>query len=129
MKARWATLWDVPEALGFAIANADKGNLDQRIYGYPTLKIMRVENGDSSALLYLPVHSGAILESLGWANWMDASQKLQAALAGLEAIEREAYLTGYREVFFVSSDERVDKFSTEKLGYEKVTALRKRLLP
>ena len=51
-----------------------------------------------------------------------------AAMAACEEIEREAYLAGCREVMFVSSDERTDEFCEKRLGYERVIAMRKRLL-
>lgn len=128
MNARWATYWEIPEAIRFAIANAVKGALDSRIYTYPTLRIMRTENGDGGAMVYLPVHSGAILESLGWAPDLNAEHKAVAAATAAEAIEREAWLMGYREVFFICSDERTDEFCQKWLGFERVTAMRKRLL-
>jgi hypothetical protein len=128
MKARWAVLWEIPQAIAFALANAVKGNLDHRIFSYPTTRIMRAENGDGTAMAYLPVHTAAVLESLGWAEGLDAEHKILAAVTACDEIEREAYLLGYREVFFISSDERTDEFCQRHLGYERVTAMRKRLL-
>lgn len=127
MRANWANLWQVPEAIAFAIANRVKSSLDPQIYSYPTTKIMRVENGEGNAMAYLPVHSGAILESLGWAPELDAEHKVEAGITALEQVEREAWASGYREVFFVSSDDRTDEFCQRQLGYEKITVLRKRL--
>lgn len=127
MRACWANLWQVPEAIGFALANRFKGNLDPQIYSYPTIKIMRVENGDGNAVCYLPVHSAAILESLGWAPGLNAEHKVEAGITALEQVEREAWNSGYREMLFVSSDDRTDEFCQRQLGYEKITVLRKRL--
>lgn len=126
MTARWATLLEVTQAIQFALANALKGNLDLNIYNYPTIRIMRAENGDGNAACYLPVHTCAVLESLGWADGLDAHNKALAAMAASEQIEREAWNVGYREIFFISSDRRTDEFA-ERLGYERVTAMRKRL--
>lgn len=127
MTARWATLWEVPQAISFAIANAFKGNLDHRIFNYPTLRIMRAEDGEGNAMAYLPVHTGAILESLGWANGLDAEHKALAAVVASEEIERQAWASGYREVFYICSDDRTDDFAEKRLGYEPVKCMRKRL--
>lgn len=127
MNARWSTLWEIPEAIGFIIANRVKGNFDPAIFRYPTLKVMRTENGQGGALVYLPVHSAAILESVGWAPDLDAEHKVEAGITALEQVEREAWAAGYREVFFISSDERTDRFCQEQLGYEAVKVLRKKL--
>jgi hypothetical protein len=127
MRARWATLWEIPQAISFAIANAVKGALDHRIFSYPTTRIMRSEDDEGNAMAYLPVHTGAILESLGWADALDAEHKALAAVVASEEIEREAWQLGYREVFFICSDERTDEFCEKRLGYERVHAMRKRL--
>lgn len=128
MKTRWSTLLEIPQALEYAIANAEKGNLDPHIYNYPTLRIMRSENGDGTALVYLPVHTGIILESLGFAPNLTADQKVKAAISALTTVEHEAYMLGCREAVFISSDERTDEFCQKRLGYEKVSALRRRLI-
>jgi hypothetical protein len=127
MRARWANLWDIPQAISFGLANAAKGNLDHRIYSYPTMRIMRAESEDGIAMAYLPMHTAAVLESLGWAPELEAEQKAVAAITATAEIEREAYAAGYREVFFICSDGRTDEFAEKKLGYERVTAMRKRL--
>lgn len=125
MNVQWANLGQIPEAIGFAIANVTKNNLDFRIYSYPTARIMRAENGNGAALCYLPVHTGIILESLGWAQNLKAGQKAAAGIATLEEIERQSFAAGYREVIFLSSDRRTDKFCQRWLGYERVNAMRK----
>lgn len=127
MTTRWANLWDIPQAISFAIANAAKNGLDHRIYTYPTTRVMRAANEEGEAVAYLPVHSGAILESLGWAPNLNVEDKAKAAIAAAQEIEREMLLMGVREVFFISSDERTDEFCEKRLGYERVTAMRKRL--
>jgi hypothetical protein len=75
----------------------------------------------------LPVHTGAILESLGWADNLDAEHKALAAVMAAEEVEREAWQLGYREVFYICSDDRTDEFCEKRLGYERVVAMRKRL--
>jgi len=127
MTANWATLWHIPEAIAFALANAVKGNLDHHIYSYPTTRIMRVTNGEGCAIAYLPVHSAAILESVGWAPDLNAGQKTTAVIAAANEIEREVYAAGYREIFFVSSDERIDEFAERHLSYERTSVMRRRL--
>ena len=88
---------------------------------------MRTEDNEGNALVYLPVHTAVILESLGWADNLDMEHKALAAVTAADAIEREADEIGCREVFYICSDERTDEFTEKWLGYEKVTAMRKRL--
>ena len=127
MNVRWASLWNIPEAIGFILRNVQKNGLDYRIFEYPTTKVMRVDGENGEALFYLPVHNTVTLESIGWAPEVDVPDKVAVTLTAIEAIEKEAWAAGIREIFFVSSDARTDKFAEDHLGFEKLTVLRKRL--
>ena len=74
----------------------------------------------------MPVHTGIVLESMGWAENLEAREKLESAVVMVNQVSSEAHSIGYREMFFISSDERTDA-AAEKLGFEKVTCYRKRL--
>jgi len=121
---RWATLWEIPQAISFLMRNSEKNHFDHRVLTYPSTRVIRA--GEDKALAYMPVHTGAILESLGWAEDATAEQKLTAAMEMLRQVGAEAHSLGYREMFFISSDERTDE-SAMKLGFEKVTCYRKRI--
>ncbi len=124
MTIRWATLWEIPQAISFLMRNHEKNHFDHGVLTYPSTKLLRA--GDASAVAYMPVHTGAILESLGWADGVDAENKLAAATAMVTQVATEAHALGYRELYFISSDERTDE-SALKLGFEKVSCLRKRI--
>lgn len=126
---RWAVIWDMPEALQFLINSRDTNDLDVAVLTYPNTKVVRAESVEQpGAVAYMPVQNAVVLESVGFKDGLSAGEKLSAVTAMCAQVASEACSLGIREMYYLSSDGRTDEAAMKGLGFEKVTAYRKRLI-
>lgn len=119
-----ARLVDIPQFLVWLFSNP-KNSLDPKILDYPTLRVYSAAN--EKQVGFLPIHSGVILDSVALDPGSPAEQKLEAVAGMVNLICAEAFQSGIREVFYISSDERTDESAVRQLGFEKVICYRKKL--
>jgi hypothetical protein len=120
-----AKLIDIPEFLVWIFGNRDKNKLDPKILEYPTLRVYSAAN--DSAIAFLPIHSGVILESLALNPEASPEDKLEAVCGIVNQVMLDAIQQGIREMFYISSDERTDESAVRQLGFEEVKCYRKKL--
>ena len=125
MTARPAGYKDVPQGLLWLYKATETNGFDPAVLDYPLLKMVVAGNG--KAVAYLPYHPVVCLESLGLRPDASARERLAAVAVAFEHVEREARAAGVREILFLSSDDRLDESAVAHFGFQRVTALRKRL--
>jgi hypothetical protein len=120
-----AKLIDIPQFLVWLFGNREKNKLDLEILEYPTLRVYSAAN--DSAIAFLPIHSGVILESLALNPEASPEEKLEAVCGIVNQVMLDATQQGIREMFYISSDERTDASAVRQLGFEEVKCYRKKL--
>lgn len=124
MMIRGMNFLDVPQWLRLLWNNREKNALSPAMLKYPTLQVAVAEK-DGKPITYLPYHRGLVLDSLAFADNLPVKDRLDSVVQIVNTVIREAFASGVRECYYVSSDERTDEAAARHLGFEKLVVYRK----
>ncbi len=123
LKVRRMKLLEVPKWLKWIWDGKEKNDLSPKMFDYDSLRVFVCEN--SKPLVFLPVHSVLVIDSLAFNPEATAKERLDSVCETIHVIAAEAKASGIAEMLYVSSDERVDESAAKHLGFVKETIYRK----
>lgn len=127
MNVRWLRILDIPLFLKLLWDGREQNDVDFHILDYPTFRAVAAEK-EGKPKAFLPLQTCIVLESLALDPELEPKEKLDSVVEMVHNIGKEAFREGIRELYYISSDERTDESAVRQLGFERVTAYRKRLL-
>ena len=108
-------------------ANSARNAFDKEVLTYPSTKVLAAHN-NGTVYNYMPIQGTAMLESLGANPEATPMQIAQGVIECVKGAALMAYGSGYRELYFLASDETTAE-GAKRLGFEELPykVYRKRL--
>ena len=108
-------------------ANRERNGFDPAVLEYPATRVLAAHN-NGTTYAYMPVQQTAMLESIGINPEATQMQAATSVLEMTKAAATLAYAAGYREIYFLVSDENTAQ-GAKLMGFEDVhlRVMRKKL--
>lgn len=123
MAARKAKFQEHQMCLDWLNANKEHNDFDPAVMDYPSMELYVAP--EENPIACLPIHTAAVLESIGFKQEQNTKDRLTAALELFVQARLRADQVGIKEVIYLSSDERTDEYAVKILGFRPVKAYRK----
>ena len=118
---------DIEPVIDWCQANSERNAFDRDVLTYPSTKVLAAHN-NGTVYAYLPIQGTAMLESIGPNPEATPMQIAQGVMEMTKGAALLAYSAGYRELYFLASDENT-AIGAKLMGFEELSfkVYRKRL--
>jgi hypothetical protein len=97
-------------------ANSARNSFDKSVLGYPATKTLAAHN-NGTVYAYMPIQGTAMLESIGPNPAATPLEIANGVMEMVKAAATLAYTAGYRELYFLASDETTAQ-GAKLMGFE-----------